>query len=277
MKIRDKLLIGFTVLIAITSVLGIVSIVQLNTMNGYYTELANVDSKAMELMQQMKLEVDYVIRDMFMYLDGEITGTKTDINESVQQFDNYYTEVRALLPAFAVRLDELEDDHNEIVGYIIDPGTGVLAEQDAIWAQMINLLALHAELDGDIDVLLGLITDATMKLNATEMGYYLAMQMFYVYEYISNADDLTKTEFAAAEAGFDISVTNLTTFYDPVNDSVIYNAVLEMDADHAEFAGNVTAPIIGIFALKDSIEVKHIDIGDLLDELTNDLILIDTE
>jgi methyl-accepting chemotaxis protein len=277
MKIRDKLLIGFTVLIAITSVLGIVSIVQLNTMNGYYTELANVDSKAMELMQQMKLEVDYVIRDMFMYLDGETTGTKTEINESVQQFDDYYTEVRALLPAFADRLDELEDDHNQIVGYIIDPGTGVLAEQDAIWAQMINLLALHAELDGDIDVLLGLITDETMKLNATEMGYYLAMQMFYVYEYISNPDDLTKSEFAAAEAGFDVSVTNLTTFYDPVNDSVIYDAVIEMDADHAQFAGNVTAPIVGIFALKDSIEVKHLEIGALLDELTNDLILLDID
>ncbi len=277
MKIRDKLLIGFTVLIAITSVLGVVSVVQLNTMNGYYTELANVDSKAMELMQQMKLEVDIIIRDMFMYIDGETTGKKTDINESVQQFDDYYTEVRALLPAFADRLDELEDDHNLIVGYIIDPGTGVLVEQDSIWAQILNLLALHAELDGDIDVLLGMITDATMKLNVTEMGYYLAMQMFYVYEYISNPDDLTKSEFAAAEAGFDASVTNLTAFYDPVNDSVIYDAVIEMDADHAEFAGNVTDASVGIFSLKDSIEVKHIVIGDLLDELTNDLLLIDID
>ena len=69
MKIRDKLLIGFSVLIGITSVLGVVSIVQLNTMNTYYNELAEVDSKAMEIMQQMKLEVDYIIRDMYMYLD----------------------------------------------------------------------------------------------------------------------------------------------------------------------------------------------------------------
>jgi len=274
MKIRNKLLFGFAVLIGITSVLGIVSVVQLNTMNEDYNELANVDSKAMELMQQMKLAVDVVIRDMFMYLDGETNGTKDEINDFIQLFDDYYEEVKLLLPAHADALDELEDDHNQIVGFIMDPSSGVLAQQDAIWAQMNNLVALHAELDGDIDTILDLISEVTMDLNVTEMGYYLALQMFYVYEYISNPDDLTKSEFDAAELGFDWGVNNLTTFY---GSGAIYDMVLEMDDDHAQFAGNVTAASVGIFALKDSIEEKHVLTGALLDELTGDLLLIDIE
>ncbi|KKL57565.1 hypothetical protein LCGC14_2234150, partial [marine sediment metagenome] len=275
MKIRDKLLIGFSVLIGITSVLGVVSIVQLNTMNTYYNELAEVDSKAMEIMQQMKLEVDYIIRDMYMYLDGVTNGTKTDITDSVTQFDVYHDEMLALLPEFAEELDELEDDHNLIVASIMDPDTGVLHYQDTIWAQLINLVALHAEIDADIDNLLGLVSDESMKLNVTEMGYYFALQMFYVYEYLSNPDPLTKAEFADAEGRFDMSVNNLTTFYDPVNDSVIYGMVLEMDHDHSMFASNVTATGVGIFDLEDAIEANH-DIADLIiDELTNDLVLLD--
>ncbi|KKK60286.1 hypothetical protein LCGC14_3024530, partial [marine sediment metagenome] len=59
MRIRNKLLFGFACLIGVSGILGVVSYVQFSTLDEEYTDLANIDSIAMEIMMDLKYDVDY--------------------------------------------------------------------------------------------------------------------------------------------------------------------------------------------------------------------------
>ncbi|KKK44309.1 MAG: Four helix bundle sensory module for signal transduction [Candidatus Lokiarchaeum sp. GC14_75] len=84
MRIRNKLLFGFACLIAVSGVLGIVSFVQFSTLDKEYTDLANIDSIAMEIMMDLKYDVDYALREMWEYLGGDASHQRTEIIESAQ-------------------------------------------------------------------------------------------------------------------------------------------------------------------------------------------------
>ena len=277
MNIGRRMTFGFAILMGLTVVLGVISYTQLNSLSVEYTDLAEKDSVAMELMQSMKYEVDTIIREMFEYLDESSVHSREEITEHAQNFDDVVIELEAVMPEYATEVEELAADHDEILDYIIDPSEGVLYHQDEILAHIDEIFALHEEIDADLDVLVSMMDDPVMKLNATIMKACLAEQMLFVYEYIANKDAETKNEFNQSLNDFDASATIISTFY--AANATVINQINGIQAHHDTFSdgvvGNATEE--GIFEMHDQIDGNISAIDALHEELVGDLEVLDEE
>ena len=275
MRIRNKLLFGFACLIAVSGVLGVVSFVQFSTLDKEYTDLANIDSIAMEIMMDLKYDVDYALREMWEYLGGDASHQRTEIIESASEFDTHVSKLLTLLPEYATEIEELAEDHDVIIGLIINSSVGVLADQDMILGHIDEIFALHEEIDADLDALLSIMDDQAMDLNATIMKMYIAEQMLFVYEYIANQDPETRDEFNSSLGLFDQCITNIETFYS--NNSAVLALTAEIELHHSNFSILASAPGDGVFDDYDNMQSKISNINMTFEELIGDLNSIDLQ
>ena len=255
MNIGRRMTLGFGILMGLTFVLGIMSYTQINSLGLEYTDLAENDSVAMELMQSMKFEVDIIIREMFEYLDEESAHSREEITEHAQIFDDTVEDLVKVMPEYLDEVEELAEDHDLILDLIIDPEEGILYHQDEIDDHLHELFALHEEIDADLDVLVSLMDDPIMKLNATIMKACIAEQMLFVYEYIANKDAETLNEYNQSVNDFDTSATVISTFY--AGNATVLNQLDLVETHHDSFSdgavGNATEE--GIFKIKGTVAI----------------------
>jgi len=274
MRIRNKLLFGFACLIAVSGVLGVVSYVQFSTLDTEYTDLANVDSIAMEIMMDLKYDVDYALREMWEYIEGDSTHQREEINAVAIEFDEHALELESLLPEHALDIIELAEHHDLIIDLIMN-SSGILAHQDEILEHIDLIFALHEEIDEDIDALMLLIDDPFMELNATIMKMHIAEQMLFVYEYVANQDPQTRSEFNASVNAFDACVTNIETFYS-ANASIL-TQLEHLELEHENFSNLAITPGDGVFDDYDSLHNQILEVNTYFVELIDDLDAIDQE
>ena len=275
MNIGRRMTMGFACLMALTGILGGISFVQLNTLDEKYTDLANVDSIAMEIMNDLKYDVDYALREMWEYIGGDSSHQREEIVAAAEEFDEHVVELKELLPEFAVEIEELEDDHEFIMELIVNASDGVLAHQDEILEHVDEIFALHEEIDADLDTLLEEIDDPLMDLNASLMKMCIAEQMLFVYEYISNQDPETRNEFNASLDLFDACIENIQAGY--AGDSAILDLLDAIEVHHVNFSNLAVAPGDGVFDDYDHMQLKIDSINITFEELIGDLGAIDQE
>ncbi|MFW9879351.1 MAG: MCP four helix bundle domain-containing protein, partial [Candidatus Thorarchaeota archaeon] len=275
MNIGRRMTLGFAFLIAFTCVLGVISFTQISNMDQQYSDLANVDSIAMEMMNDMKFHMDYALREMWEYLGGDTSHQREEIILAAEEFDEHAEELKVLLPEFTVEIDELETHHEEIMEFILNGTEGVLAHQDEILGHINIIFGLHEHIDEDIDLLLGVIEDPVMDLNASLMKMCIAEQMLFVYEYISNQDVQTRNEFNTSLELFDTCIDNIATFY--VGNTTIENILLEIETHHANFSNLAIEPGHGVFDDYDTLQNDISNINITADALVTDLDALDLE
>ena len=277
MNIGKRMVFGFSCLMIFTCVLGVISFTQLSNLDKEYTQLANVDSVAMEVMMMMKFEVDYAIREMWEYLEGNSSGQRAEILSAAADFDLHVEELKALLPEFSTEIDELAEDHDFIIDFILNSSTGILAQQDEILEHITEIFAIHEELDLDIDNLLTLVDadDTLSKLNATIMKMHVAEQMLFVYEYVANQDPETKVEYTDSLDAFDASVVIINTTYS-ANQSVI-DQLNYIEAKHDSFIYLALEPGEGVFDDYDSMQSNVVEVNAYFEELIGDLVYLDVQ
>jgi len=275
MNIGRRMTIGFATLMAITCVLGGVSFVQLNTLDQKYTDLANVDSIAMEIMMDLKYDVDYILREMWEYIGGDASHQREEIIASAEEFDEHVEELEGLLPEFATEIEELAEDHDIIMELIVNASDGVLAHQDEILEHVGEIFELHEEIDADLDLLLEEIDDPLMDLNASLMKMCIAEQMLFVYEYISNQDPETRDEFNASLNLFDACIENIEAAY--TGNPTIIALLVEIEVHHVNFSNLAITPNDGVFDDYDHMQSKIDTINTTFEELIGDLGAIDLE
>ena len=275
MNIGRRMTFGFACLMIFTCVLGVISFTQLSTLDEEYTDLADVDSIAMEIMMDLKYDVDYALREMWEYLGGDTSHQREEIIAVAEEFDTHVEELKLLLPEFAAEIEELAEDHDIIIDLIVNTSDGVLAHQDEILEHIDTIFAIHEEIDGDIDTLLGIMEDPVMDLNASLMKMCIAEQMLFVYEYISNQDPETRDEFNVSLALFDECITNIETFY--WNNSAVLTLTADIETHHVNFSNLATTPDDGVFDDYDHMQAKISTINATFEELIGDLDSIDLQ
>ncbi|TKJ20254.1 MAG: hypothetical protein CEE43_12975 [Promethearchaeota archaeon Loki_b32] len=268
MNIGRRMTFGFACLMVISVVLGVISFIQLNNLDQEYTDLADVDSIAMELMMDLQYDVDYVLREMWEYLDGDTSHQREEIIAIAQEFDEHAEVLVNLLPEYTEELEEIMEDHDLILALIVN-STGILAHQDEILEHVDIVYSLHEEVDGDIDTLLGVIEDPLMDLNASLMKMAVVEQMLYVYEYIANPDPETKMEFNASETLFDSCITTIEAFYS--GNTTVENIINLIELHHVNFSNLVNDPNDGIFADHDHLDEQIATINTTFECLVEEL------
>jgi len=275
MNIGRRMTLGFASLMALTCILGGISFVQLNTLDQKYTDLANVDSIAMEIMMDLKYDVDYVLREMWEYIGGDASHQREEIIASAAEFDEHVEELERLLPEYATEIEELAEDHDIIMEIIVNASDGVLAHQDEILKHVDEIFEIHEEIDADLDILLALIDDPFMDLNASLMKMCIAEQMLFVYEYIANQDLETRNEFNASLNLFDACIANIQAGY--VGNSTVLDLLDEIEVHHDNFSNLAIAPGDGVFDDYDHMQSKIDTVNTTFEELIGDLGAIDLE
>jgi len=275
MKIKHKLIIGFACLIGISSILGIVSFVQFNNLDAQYTNLANRDSIAMEIMMDLKYDVDYALREMWEYIGGDSSHQREEIISAAAEFDEHVEVLKTLLPDFSTEIEELAEDHDFIIGLIVNASDGILAHQNEILEHVGEIFELHEEIDGDLDTLLLLIDDPVLDLNASLMKMCIAEQMLFVYEYISNQDPETRDEFNASYNLFDSCVENIQAAY--TGNTTVLDLLDNIELLHANFSNLALAPDDGVFDDYDHMQSKIDDVNVTFEELITDLEYLDEQ
>ena len=275
MNIGRRMVFGFACLMAFTCVLGVISFVQINNLDSEYNQLANIDSLSMEIMMEMKFEVDYAIREMWEYLEGDTSHQREEILSAAADFDLHVEELKALLPEFSAEIEELAEDHDFIINFIVNTSEGILAHQDEILEHVTEIFAIHEELDGDLDVLMGMIDDPLMELNATIMKMHIAEQMLFVYEYIANQDPETRDEFNASVDAFDSSIAIIATFYQSNQD--VLDQLNHIELKHYNFSNLALEPGEGVFDDYDSMQSDITEANTYFVELLGDLVYLDEQ
>ena len=276
MNIGRRMVFGFACLITFSCVLGGISFYQISEMDKEYKDLANVDSIAMELMNDLKYDVDYALREMWEYIGGDASHQREEILASVAEFDEHVEELKDLLPEYLTEINELAEDHDIIVDLIVNASVGVLAHQDEILEHIDTIFGLHEEIDSDLDLLLTEIDDPVMDLNASLMKMCIAEQMLFVYEYISNEDPQTRSEFNASLVLFDTCVSNIAGVYDdPINNATIISLLADIELHHDNFSNLAIAPNDGVFDDHDHMETQINTLNGTFEELVGDLGALD--
>ncbi|KKK45380.1 MAG: Methyl-accepting chemotaxis protein McpB [Candidatus Lokiarchaeum sp. GC14_75] len=275
MRIRNKLLFGFACLIAVSGVLGVVSFVQFSTLDKEYTDLANIDSIAMEIMMDLKYDVDYALREMWEYISGDSSHQREEIIASAEEFDTHVEVLLTLLPEYATEITELAEHHDVIINLIVNASVGLLVHQDEIMDHIAIIFTLHEDIDEDLDTLLAMMDDPMMDLNASLMKMCIAEQMLFVYEYITNQDPETRDEFNASLNLFDTCASNIKIFY-AANASIIA-LVDDIELHHENMSNLAIEPNEGVFDDYDYMQGEIVTINATFEETVADLDAIDQE
>ena len=275
MNIGKRMVFGFSCLMIFTIVLGVISFTQISNADKEYRDLANVDSIAMEIMMDLKFDVDYALREMWEYLSGDSSHQREEIIASAVEFDEHVEVLLTLLPEYATEITEFADHHDLIINLIVNSSVGLLIHQDEILDHISVIFELHEDIDEDLDTLLGMMDDPLMDLNASLMKMCIAEQMLFVYEYISNQDPETRDEFNASLNLFDSCVANIKTFY-AANASIIA-LVDDIEVHHDNFSNLAIAPNDGVFDDYDYMQGEIVTINATFEETVADLDALDLE
>jgi len=79
MNIGRRMVIGFACLITFSCVLGGISFFQISEMDKQYKDLPNVDSIVLEIMIDLKYDVDYALREMWEYIGDDTSHQREGI------------------------------------------------------------------------------------------------------------------------------------------------------------------------------------------------------
>lgn len=273
MKIRNKLIYGFAALIAVSTVLGIVSFTQIVALDEEINQLADIDAVALKNIKNMEFEVDYIIREMYVYIGGETTGVRGRINSSAESFDHEYEVLIDLLPKYELELEEIDQDHEKILDDILKAGTGILDEQDDIWLHLEDIDLQEEIMDAQIEDLISQQITLEMSMNASKLEYYLAEEIKYALEYVlyhEEADELAaKSHFFSSELGFNTSISFLKA------GGVNLTLINTIEAEHISLDALIAGATIGIFDEHDDVINKEEEIEVKFTDLVSQITIIE--
>jgi len=257
MNIKKRMIIGFSILIAFCFGIGIVGMVQINTLDGYITEITQKDMVITENVDNMLYEAELIIRETFetLYNGGEShhaeDETITDhILEHAEIFNSSLEIVETLHPEHVEELTCIGEDFGCIIDDITSNDHGIIIHIEEISELLNETTNFKEEVNSLIDELVTLIGDYQMKLNASEMKSLFNEQVYLVFEYLEGLCDDTALEFNASINSFD-SIAGIIDSSYPL-DPLISPKLSEIESVHHNFTEMIIGEE-GIFDMDDHI------------------------
>jgi len=275
MNIGRRMTIGFAILIAFSLGIGIINMVQVNTLDGYITEITQKDMVITENVYIMRFEAELIIRETYetIYNAGASLHTEDEtitehILEHAEIFNSSLEIVGRLHPEHDEELICISEDFDCIIDDITSNEHGIIIHAEEIFDLLDENIELRNNTDVLISELIGLVGDFQMKLNATMLKSYLSEQIYLVFEYVQDICDETGLEFNESVEAFDNIADSINTFY--TGNTTIINKLNEIETNHHNFTDMVVGEE-GIFDIKDHINVLLADIELDYEDLSGDL------
>ncbi len=273
MNIGRRMMIGFATLMVLTSVLGVVSFMQITSINDNLTEISDKDLPAIDLIKSMEYNMECVVADVGFYLSGDKEGIKDEIDEHLSEYDDQAKELISAVPDYEKDIEHLSEDKDAIALMIQNPDENVLLDKDAIDAQLLAIEDIHECLKADFPDLLTNMDNDTMGLNASKMQTCFEEKLHLLFEYLTGPSVDIIAEYADATATFVAANASIAAYYSS-NPTVM--AILdEISLDITELDNMILAPDTGIFDLVNCSKTDQAALTTIQLEMIDELTVID--
>ena len=221
MNIGRRMVFGFSVLIILCTVIGIVGIFQINAVNANIKKISNKYLVAVEDSREIKYHGNQMSHLMHEYELGETNGTELAFDAEVEELEEHLTELEVILPEYEVELVEIRLHYTNMVNVCKCQNTGMFDLFDAAFA---TLHIVHDNVESWEDSIFRLLNWADLestKTDITEMLYWRDVEEHIMHETIlgreSDEAAMLSTDISEAANNFNAlkavidSDTNLTS------------------------------------------------------------------
>ena len=200
MNIGRRMVFGFSVLLILCIIIGIVGIFQINAVNANIKTISNKYLVAVEDSREIKYHGNQMSHLMHEYELGETNGTEVAFDAEVEELDEHLTELDAILPEYEDELEYIRGYFDIMVNTCKSVNTGMFDLFDAAFA---TLHHVHDSVEGWELSLLRLLNWSVLestKTDITEMLYWRDVEEHIMHETI-----LGRESEGAAMLSLDIS------------------------------------------------------------------------
>ncbi|MCK4778912.1 MAG: MCP four helix bundle domain-containing protein, partial [Candidatus Lokiarchaeota archaeon] len=203
MNIGRRMVLGFSVLIILCIIIGIVGIFQINAVNANIKTITNKYLLAVEDSREIKYHGNQMSHLMHEFELGEINGTEIEFDLEVEELDEHLTELDSILPEYSLDLEEIRSHFNYMVNDCKSEETGMFdlfeeAFEDIHW--------VHESVETWENSLFYIRNNANDNLTIETVNlmlYYRDVEEHAMHEYILNRDGSAGTDtITEAEAEF---------------------------------------------------------------------------
>ena len=115
MNIGRRMVFGFSVLIILCTVIGIIGIFQINSVNANLTTITSKYLLAVEDSREIKYHGNQMSHLMHEFELGETDGTEIAFDLEIEELDEHLTELESLLPEYTIDLVEIRTHFSNMV------------------------------------------------------------------------------------------------------------------------------------------------------------------
>ena len=212
MKISVKLIVGFAVIIGFCVASGLVSLVQINSINGQINKVTEISVGAEELI----FHADYMVHMMHHYLEDTDAGidgvTRGKFNNHSEEIDTHLIELAAAFPEYSDEIDEVDVYHEQINELCVAEDTGIFDLLDTARGISDQIHTDYPTHTTEINTLIAGETNRYMEY-ALELKYSFERKIHMMHHYLEftniGVGGATRTAFAAESVKFDEYLTYL--------------------------------------------------------------------
>ncbi|KKM96608.1 hypothetical protein LCGC14_1176390 [marine sediment metagenome] len=279
MNIGRRMLMGFAILISLCMVIGIVSILQINNLNGSINEVASHDMQSMDNLIEAKFHISEIVLLIHKYEDGETNGTKAAFAEDFNEGTEHIVDLKSLHPDLGSELDiiiSLIDDINTLAD---DASTGIFFLMDSYWSVEGTVDTESTDIQTTIQTLIDAQTDANALANASLLLYFVSQQTLESMEYFDAMSSAERVERRVTFNSLGMNVHGALTAIK--NNSLGQNPgdiITTIQTWHATtFEPLLTTPTTGLFAIMDALETQDLLIEQKAEQIYSELDMVEAE
>ncbi|MHA2197814.1 MAG: MCP four helix bundle domain-containing protein [Promethearchaeota archaeon] len=125
MNIGRRMILGFSLLIVLCSVVGIVGYMQITNLNAAMEEVADHDMRSMDDIIESKYHISEMVLLIHRYQDGETEGVKSNFTFGYNEGREHLVDLKSLHPNLGTNLDVIISNIDDINIITTDASTGI--------------------------------------------------------------------------------------------------------------------------------------------------------
>ena len=282
MNIGRRMVFGFTILIGLCVTVGVLGVVQINTLNSQIIELTE---KHMVIIEE-SVDVEYGLERIEVLTLEYEEGRKEGAREEIDSIYNViHTEIEHLinaLPSHKLELEQVKTEIEHIYLLITENDTGILDMIDTYDLEMTELIAEAGFMDHEIELLIGYQNTTDMVIDAAALEFELEHQLVITYEYFREWSEVTslnlRIQFNSSKDNLNNHINNILTSPDGQNKTLATQIQGWYDLD---FLPLIETPETGIFDIiehlhenNEEMDLEIHDVDTIMDELIHEMDII---
>ena len=203
MNIGRRMVFGFSVLIILSTVIGVLGILQINNVNADLNKITNKYLISVKDSREIKYHGNQMSHLMHEFELGETVGTETEFDLEVEELDEHLTELDQVLPEYQVDLVEVRRHFDIMINVCKSEHTGMF---DLFEEAFEDLHFVHESVETWEESLIYIKNNAQdnfTRENVNMMLYWRDVEEHAMHEFVLNRNSTADTDaITEAEAEF---------------------------------------------------------------------------